>query len=88
MPKLPDIHELPLQDGLIILTWERLKPPGLSAALAHIGELILEGATNEEIATARGTSVNTVNKQVRALFAHFNVQCRQELINAWLEQIT
>lgn len=54
-------------------------------ALAQLGELILEGATNEEIAKVRGTSINTVNKQVRALFTHFNVQCREALIGAWCQ---
>lgn len=85
MPKLPALYEIPLNNGLVILAWERLRPPGLSPALAQIGELILEGATNEEIAKVRGTSINTVNKQVRALFTHFNVQCREELIGAWCQ---
>jgi DNA-binding CsgD family transcriptional regulator len=55
-------------------------PHGLTEAETSIAHLLLAGATNAEIAHARGSSIATVSKQVSSLFRKVGVQSRSELV--------
>jgi DNA-binding CsgD family transcriptional regulator len=52
----------------------------LSGAEGEVAIAIMNGMSNEEIASARGTSANTVAKQVTSIFAKLGVGSRRELI--------
>ena len=49
-------------------------------AEGEVAIAIMNGMSNEEIASARGTSANTVAKQVTSIFAKLGVGSRRELI--------
>jgi len=51
----------------------------LTAAEWDVCELVLQGASNAEIARLRGVSVNTVTNQVATIFQKLGVNSRSEL---------
>jgi DNA-binding NarL/FixJ family response regulator len=55
-------------------------PPGLTDAEQEVALLIFEGATNEQIAHARGASVKTVGNQLGSIFRKLGVCSRFELV--------
>jgi len=59
---------------------ERPEQAALPAALRDVLAGIMKGETNAEIAARRGTSVRTVDNQVAALLARFEVSTRVELV--------
>lgn len=54
-------------------------PPGLSEAEQEIVRLLREGASNKEIAQARGTSERTVANQVSRLLRKLGVSSRVQI---------
>jgi DNA-binding CsgD family transcriptional regulator len=52
----------------------------LSAAELQVAEQVVLGRSNAEIATVRGTSVNTVTNQISAIFTKLGVSSRAELV--------
>src|SRR5262249_21555014 len=63
---------------------EVLRPVSFSAltpAEQHIAARVLAGATNEEIARERGTSVYTVSNQIQSIYCKLRVESRAELVN-------
>jgi DNA-binding NarL/FixJ family response regulator len=52
----------------------------LSEAEGVVAIAIMNGMSNEEIASVRGTSANTVAKQVASIFAKLGVGSRRELV--------
>jgi DNA-binding NarL/FixJ family response regulator len=52
----------------------------LSDAEGGVAIAIINGMSNEEIASVRGTSANTVAKQVASIFAKLGVGSRRELV--------
>lgn len=57
---------------------ERLS--GLTSAEREVALHALAGASDEAIATARGTSVHTVAKQLRAIYGKLGVESRTEMV--------
>lgn len=55
-------------------------PPGLTDAEQEVALLIFEGATNEQIAHARGASAKTVGNQLGSIFRKLGVCSRFELV--------
>jgi DNA-binding CsgD family transcriptional regulator len=55
-------------------------PTSLSAAEEAVAHLILAGASNDEIAHARGRSLPTIAKQIASLFRKLRVHSRAELV--------
>lgn len=55
-------------------------PASLTDAETSIAHLLLAGASNAEIAEARGRSLATVSKQIASLFRKVGVQSRSELV--------
>lgn len=55
-------------------------PDTLTAAERAVVELLLEGRSNANIASARGTSVRTVANQVASIFRKVGVTSRAELM--------
>lgn len=51
----------------------------LTSAEEQVARAVMAGATNAEIAAARGRSVNTVAKQVASVFRKLGVRSRIEL---------
>jgi DNA-binding NarL/FixJ family response regulator len=54
-------------------------PESLSPAERAVAELVMNGASNAEIATARGTSSRTVANQIATIFQKLGVSSRVEL---------
>jgi len=54
-------------------------PVTLTPAERAVAALLLEGATNAEIAKRRGTSERTVTNQIASIFRKANVSSRVEL---------
>lgn len=69
------------RNRLIVLEIPLAKEPPveLTEAEGEIASMLLLGATNQEIADRRGTSVNTVHNQVASIFAKVDVNSRAEL---------
>lgn len=55
-------------------------PPGLSPVEREVVLAVVAGQSNEEIARARGTSVNTVANQLRSIYDKLEICSRTELI--------
>lgn len=55
-------------------------PAQLTRAEREVTSLVLEGRSNEQIATARGTSSFTVANQLQSVYAKLGVSGRTELI--------
>ena len=71
-------------DGLIVVGWDDANAKTLTRAQNEIAHALLRGATYDEIAAARGTSRHTVDKQVQALYAYFDVNSRAEFVRIWM----
>lgn len=54
-------------------------PDTLTPAERAVAEMLLDGASNAEIAAARGTSERTVTNQVASIFRKANASSRVEL---------
>ncbi len=52
---------------------------GLTEAERHVAADVIEGFTNEQIATRRGTSARTIAKQVASIFRKLGVGSRRQL---------
>jgi len=52
----------------------------LTVAEQEVAAQVVRGATSEEIAKARGTSVHTVQNQVRGIYTKLGVSSRAELV--------
>lgn len=67
----------------LVLSFDAAPLPALPAALTDaersVAHLLLAGLSNEEIATARACSTNTVAKQVSSVYRKLGVQSRAEL---------
>lgn len=72
-PKLA-LLEMPIPEARRL---ESLTPAEQEVALA-----VFEGATNQEIAAARGVSVKTIGNQLETIYRKAGVACRAELILA------
>jgi DNA-binding NarL/FixJ family response regulator len=55
-------------------------PEELSEAERDIALRVFDGATNQQIATARRVNVKTVGKQLEAIYRKLDVSCRVELV--------
>ena len=55
-------------------------PEALTASEREVTELLMSGATNAEIAEARGSKTRTVANQVAAIFRKLGVNSRAELL--------
>lgn len=53
---------------------------GLTEAERAVAEAVLDGRSNAEIASARGTSTRTVANQIAAMFQKLGVGSRAELV--------
>ena len=83
--RLPDLElSIVWIDGeeLAVLS-HRLDAPaplaGLTEAERHVAADVIEGFTNEQIATRRGTSARTIAKQVASVFRKLGVGSRRQL---------
>jgi len=54
-------------------------PPGLTEAEREVVRGVLDGRSNAQIASERGTSTNTVANQLRLVYAKLGVSGRLEL---------
>jgi DNA-binding CsgD family transcriptional regulator len=61
-------------------------PSELTRAEREVTRLVLEGRTNEQIATARGTAPSTVANQLQAIFEKLGINGRLELIAHCVER--
>lgn len=55
-------------------------PPGLTAAEQEVALAVFDGASNQEIADARGVSVKTVGNQLESIYRKLDVSSRAELV--------
>lgn len=90
--KDPDSLALPLPDGAQVTRLGRDLalielplpfaeiPPALTEAEQDVALEVFRGATNREIADARGVSVRTVSKQLEAIYRKLGVSSRAELV--------
>lgn len=58
---------------------EPVFPPGLTRAEREVLKAVVRGASNEEIATSRGVSTNTIANQLRSIYSKLGVGSRREL---------
>jgi DNA-binding NarL/FixJ family response regulator len=66
---------------VIVVSDERPSLPGvLSESQRQVVYAVLEGFSNGEIASARGTSVKTVANQLYAIYRKLGLKSRQELV--------
>ena len=79
---LDDISSIDVTEHLRAVSFrnEPRMPEGLTAAERSIAALIIDGASNEDIAAKRGTAPRTVANQVRSLFIKCGVHSRAELV--------
>lgn len=69
-------------DEFVLFEWAaaaNVDRAGLTTAESEVLDLVLEGRSNAEIASARGRSPRTVANQVAALFRKLGVRSRLEL---------
>jgi DNA-binding CsgD family transcriptional regulator len=65
--------------AFLVIEWAPRELPGLAILTAterHVAELASGGATNAEIALARGTSVRTVANQIASIMRKLGVSSR------------
>lgn len=55
-------------------------PPALTEAERDVAQRVFDGATNDEIARARGVSVKTVINQLETVYRKLGVTSRVELV--------
>ena len=81
---LPDDARLTwVADDLALLDFpvpEAVIPPALTEAEHAVARLVFGGATNQEIADARGVSVKTIGNQLEAIYRKLGVSSRSELV--------
>lgn len=73
----------PLGASVVIVEFcvaSMMLPPGLTNAEQEVALLIFEGATNEDIAQARGASVKTISNQLGSIYRKLGVYSRFELV--------
>ena len=70
-------------DGLLVVGWDDARAKTLTRAQNEIAHALVRGATYDEIAADRGTSRHTVDNQVQALYAYFDVNSRAEFVRIW-----
>lgn len=81
MPAAARVHMLADDLALVeIPAPEACFPPPLTEAERDIAQRVFDGATNDEIARARGVSVKTVGNQLAALYRKLGVDSRVELV--------
>jgi DNA-binding CsgD family transcriptional regulator len=51
----------------------------LTAAQRQVASMVLQGRTNAEIATSRGTAVSTVAKQLETIYRRLGIHSRSDL---------
>lgn len=56
-------------------------PKNLTPAEADVARAVLEGKSNQEIATQRGVSLRTIANQLQTIFRKVGVRSRWELIH-------
>ena len=70
-------------EGYVLVSWS-MSPPAnwdaLTRAELAVATALIEGASNREIAAARGSSVRTVANQVASIFRKLGVRSRGELV--------
>jgi DNA-binding CsgD family transcriptional regulator len=66
--------------GLRLTTEEHLSRDGLSRRLSQTLSLLLDGKSEKEVARVMGLSPRTVHEYVTALYQHFQVSSRAELL--------
>ncbi len=70
----PDVALLDLPEP------EARLPPALTGAEEDIALRVFEGATNREIAEARGVSIKTIGNQLASIYRKLGVASRTELV--------
>ena len=82
---------LPLEgDEFVLFSWDVTPPAeaaGLTAAERAVLQHILTGASNEAIASARGTSTRTIANQVASLLRKTGASSRFDLIRRFAHAI-
>lgn len=61
-------------------------PADLAPRVRQVLACLLEGDSDKQIAARLGLSKFTVNQYVKAIFAHFGVQSRPELLARWIRR--
>jgi DNA-binding CsgD family transcriptional regulator len=83
-PRSLEVRRLSLEgDDLVLFSWSTDPPsraPRLSRAEEDVLDRVLRGATNAEIARARGVSARTVANQVAGLLRKLGAASRFDLI--------
>lgn len=84
-PKGLEVKQVGSRDEFVLLSWPTpaRAPPGdelLTPAEHEVLALVVTGATNAQVARARGTSVRTVANQMARLFDKLGAGSRYELI--------
>lgn len=71
-----------VDERYVLLSWS-MSPPAnwdlLTGAELQVAAALVEGASNRQIATSRGSSVRTVANQVASIFRKLGVRSRGEL---------
>jgi DNA-binding CsgD family transcriptional regulator len=71
-----------LDEDLVLLAFalpEAVVPDALSLAEQEVALMVFEGASNQEIALARGVSAKTVGNQLESIYRKLGVSSRVEL---------
>jgi DNA-binding NarL/FixJ family response regulator len=71
-----------LDEDLVLLSFplpEAEVPDALSLAEQEVAQMVFDGASNQEIARARGVSVKTVGNQLESIYRKLGVSSRVEL---------
>ena len=72
-------------EGYVLVSWSMSRPANwhlLTGAELEVGAALFEGASNQQIAAGRGSSVRTVANQVASIFRKLGVRSRGELAAA------
>lgn len=84
IPPPPALRAASLSDDIAVLSApvrDRTgSPPGLTRAEREVLDLLLSGASNRDIAVARGTSIGTVSVQVSAVMHKLGAASRAEVM--------
>jgi DNA-binding NarL/FixJ family response regulator len=57
-----------------------MNPPGLTRCQLEVAEQLAGGASNKDIASVLGTSLNTTKSHVRAVLANLGVRSRRDVL--------
>lgn len=77
-------HEMGPLVGPVLRRAPQASPPGLSPRLQQTLENLLQGASEKQIAARLGIGRSTVHQYVNALYRHFGVHSRTELLVHWM----